>query len=159
MIFIDGNLVFTGNDKAVYQGSGTIYVNGTVSFSNGARICGAAMNGSSCSTNWDPTANSLEIVAINSANANPGWDMSGDSQLEGIAYTNGRYVSGNSAWVQGPVIADSGTLSGDTKFKKITNVPPFAPGAGEVVTTTTWGIQPGSWRECPPASPCPSLTP
>ena len=44
-VFIDGNLTFAGNDKAVYTGSGTIYVNGTVSMSNGARLCGAALVG------------------------------------------------------------------------------------------------------------------
>jgi hypothetical protein len=156
-IFIDGNLTFTGNDTAVYSGNGTIYVNGTVSFSNGARLCGAAMVAGKCSGNWDPTANSLEIVAVNAANTNPGWNMAGDSEFEGIAYTNGRYVSGNSAWVQGPVIADSGQLSGDTKFKAISAPPPGAPGASTLTTLTSWAVEPGSWRECPAGSACPTL--
>ena len=156
-IFIDGNLQFQGADSAIYSGKATIYVNGNVSFQNGARLCGAAMSGSSCSGNWDPTTNSLEIVAINSANTNPGWDMSGDSQFEGIAFTNGRYVSGNSAWVQGPVIADSGQLSGATKFKAISNPPPGAPGGSTLTTTTTWGVQAGSWRQCPTSTACPAL--
>jgi hypothetical protein len=156
-IFIDGNLTFGGADSAVYSGKGTIYVNGTVSFTNGARLCGTSMVSGNCSGNWDPTVNSLEIVAVNSANASPGWDMSGDSQFEGTAYTNGRYVSGNSAWVQGPVIADSGQLSGDTKFKAISAPPPGAPGASTLTTTTTWAAEPGSWRQCPASAPCPVL--
>lgn len=156
-IFIDGNLSFTGADSAVYTGNGTIYVNGTVSFSNGARLCGAAMVSGKCSGNWDPTANSLEIVAVNAGNVSPGWSMAGDSEMEGTAYTNGKYVSGNSAWVQGPVIADSGTLSGDTKFKAIATPPPGAPGASTLSTITKWAVSPGSWRECPAASPCPTL--
>ena len=154
-IFIDGNLQLQGADSAIYSGKATIYVNGNVSFANGARLCGAAMAGSDCSGNWDPSVNSLEIVAINSGNSNPGWDMGGDSQFEGIAYVNGRYVSGNSAWVQGPVIADSGTLSGATKFKAITAPPPGAPGAATL--STTWSVQAGSWRQCPTSTACPAL--
>ena len=61
-----------------------------------------------------------------------------------IAYVNGRYVSGNSAWVQGPVIADSGALSGATKFKAITALPPGAPGAGTL--STSWSVQAASAR-------------
>jgi len=154
-IFIDGNLTFQGADSAIYSGNATIYVNGTVSFANGARLCGAAMVSGNCSGNWDPTSNSLEIVAINSANASPGWNMAGDSEFEGIAFTNGRYISGNSAWVQGPVIADSGQLSGATKFKAITSPPPGAPGASTL--TTSWTVQAGSWRQCPSSSACPTL--
>jgi hypothetical protein len=157
-IFIDGNLRLANGDEAVYQGSGTLYVNGTVSFENGSRICGAPMIAASCSGNWDPSANSLMIVAVNAANANPGWNMANDSQFEGIAYTNGRYFSVNGASVQGPVIADSGQLANAAAFKKIDGLPPGAP-RDPPITTTTWGIQPGSWRECPPAAPCPALTP
>ena len=156
-IFIDGNLDFQGADQAVYSGSGTIYVNGTVTFANGARLCGTTMSGSSCSGNWDPATNSLEIVAVNAGNVDPGWNMGGDSQFEGIAFTNGRYVSGNSAWTEGPVIADSGDLSGDTKFKKINGTPPGAPGSSST-SSTTWGVLQGSWRQCPPAAPCPVVS-
>ncbi len=73
--------------------------------------------------------------------------MAGDSQFEGIAYATGRYVSGNSAYVAGPVIADTGALSGNAKFKTISDPPPGAPGDGSVVMTTTWKVVPGSWRQ------------
>ena len=33
-VFIDGNLSFSGCDKAVYEGRGTIYANGTIIFTN-----------------------------------------------------------------------------------------------------------------------------
>jgi hypothetical protein len=155
-VFIDGNLSFSGNDTAVYSGKGTLYVDGTVSFSNGARLCGAPMVSGKCSGNWDPTQNALEIVAINhQIQASPptptGWNMGGDGEFEGIAYANGAYVSGNSAWVQGPVIADSGQLSGATLFKAITTPPPGAPGVTPSPPTTTWAIKRGSWQECPSA--------
>jgi hypothetical protein len=146
-IFIDGNLTLTGNDKAVYTGSGTLYVNGTVSMSNGARLCGGALVSGGCNGTWNPAVNSLMIVAVNASGTNPGFSMAGDSQFEGIAYTVGKYSAGNSAWVAGPVIADYGTLSGDTSFKQITDPPPGAPGDSTVVTTTTWQVVPGSWRQ------------
>lgn len=147
-IFIDGNLTFGGNDKAVYTGSGTIYVNGTVSMSNGARVCGAAMVGSACSgTNWNPATNALMLVAVNAGNASVAFDMQGDSEFEGLAYAVGKYQSGDGAWVAGPVIADTGTLSGDTKFQAVTDPPPGAPGDGSVTTTTAWAVVPGSWRQ------------
>ncbi len=154
-IFIDGNLSLAGNDTAVYSGSGTIYVNGTVSFSNGARLCGAAMVAGKCSGNWDPSVNSLEIAAVNAGNAATAWDNSGDGEFEGTAFMNGRYVAGNSAWVQGPVIADSGQLSGAAKFKAITAVPPGAPNISTL--TANWAVSPGSWRECPANAACPTL--
>mgnify|MGYP003694014833 CR=1 FL=1 len=142
------NLTFAGNDKAVYTGSGTIYVNGTVSMSNGARVCGAAMVSSACSgTNWNPATNSLMLVAVNAGSASVAFDMQGDSEFEGLAYAVGKYQSGNSAWVAGPVIADTGTLSGDTKFQAVTDPPPGAPGDGSVTTTTAWAVVPGSWRQ------------
>jgi hypothetical protein len=157
-IFIDGNLSFSGNDTAVYSGTGTIYVNGKVTFSNGARLCGAPMSGGDCSGNWDPASgNSLEIVAINANNAATAWDNSGDGQFEGTAFMNGRYVAGNSAWVQGPVIADSGQLSGAANFKAISSPPPGAPGASTLTSTTNWAAVPGSWRQCPTGSSCPAI--
>jgi hypothetical protein len=146
-VFIDGNLTFAGNDKAVYTGSGTIYVNGTVAMSNGARVCGAAMVSSNCSGNWNPATNSLMLVAVNAGSAATAFDMAGDSQFEGLAYAVGKYSAGNSAYVSGPVIADTGTLSGNTMFKVVTDPPPGAPGDGSVVTTTTWKVVPGSWRQ------------
>jgi len=146
-VFIDGSLTFAGNDKAVYTGSGTIYVNGTVSMSNGARVCGAAMVSSNCSGNWNPATNALMLVAVNAGNAATAFDMAGDSQFEGLAYAVGKYSAGNSAYVSGPVIADSGVLSGNTKFKVVTDPPPGSPGDGSIVTTTVWKVVPGSWRQ------------
>jgi hypothetical protein len=148
-IFIDGNLTFAGNDKAVYTGSGTIYVNGTVSMSNGARVCGAAMVGTACSggTNWNPATNALMLVAVNAGSASVAFDMAGDSQFEGLAYAVGKYQAGNSAYVAGPVIADTGTLSGNTKFRAVSDPPPGSPGDGSTTTTTSWAVVPGSWRQ------------
>jgi len=51
------------------------------------------------------------------------------------------------AVVTGPAIADTATLSGNGKFATVTTVPPGTPGAASSVTTTTWKVLPGSWRQ------------
>jgi hypothetical protein len=87
------------------------------------------------------------LVAVNAGNAATAFDMAGDSQFEGLAYAVGKYQAGNSAFVSGPVIADTGTLSGNTKFKVVTDPPPGAPGDSSQVTSTVWQVVPGSWRQ------------
>jgi Tfp pilus assembly protein PilX len=152
-VFIDGNLVFDNCDYAVYQGRGTIYVNGTVTFGNGTKICAKAISGSPCAGNYDPNSNLLEIVAVNAGNASPGYDLSGAAKYEGISYAVGKFNSGNGSDVNGPVIADTATLSGNAKLRTTVNPPPGAPGASST-TTTTVGVDqaafagvPGSWQQ------------
>ena len=82
-VFIDGNLSLASCDYAVYQGRGTIYVNGTVTFANGAKICAKPISGSPCNGNFDPNSNLLEIVAVNSSNTSPGFALSGAGTLRG----------------------------------------------------------------------------
>ena len=66
--------------------------------------------GRACLGNYNPTQNLLEIVAMNSGNASQGWDMTGSGTYEGIAFVNGDYNAANGAGINGPVIADTGTL-------------------------------------------------
>ena len=75
------------------------------------------------------------LVAVNAGNAATAFDMAGDSQFEGLAYAVGQVLRPATARiVSGPVIADTGTLSGNTKFKVVTDPPPGAPGDSSVVT-------------------------
>ena len=153
-VFIDGNLSFASCDYAVYQGRGTIYVNGTVTFANGAKVCALPISGNPCLGNFDPSQNLLEIVAVNAGNANPGFALSGAATYEGISYTNGVFNGGNGASVNGPVIADTATMSGNAKLRSTVDPPPGAPGAASTTTTTTqgpdqasWSGVPGSWQQ------------
>jgi Tfp pilus assembly protein PilX len=153
-VFIDGNLSFSGCDKAVYEGRGTIYANGTINFTNGAKVCAKPISGASCLGNYDPAQNLLELVAVNASNQPIGFDLSNDGKFEGVAWTNKGFNSGNSAWIAGPVIADTATVSGAATVMKNIVPPDGAPGAQQIVTTTTtgpntvdWSPVPGSWQQ------------
>ena len=142
-ILIDGGLSFSGQSSAKYTGFGSIYANGLVTTSGQAAICGppAVPNGSSCTGNWDPAQGALSIVGLN------GWSMTGQSEFNVIAYVNGAFSATGGAVVTGPAITDTATLSGNGKFATVATVPPGTPGAASSVTTTTWRVLPGSWRQ------------
>ncbi len=144
-IFVDGGLTLAGNSRARYTGFGTIYANGTVGASGNSSLCGppATPSGSTCSGQWNPAQGALEIVALN------GWTMTGNSEMNVIAYVVGNYAGAGNAIVTGPVIADTATLAGNAKFTSVASPPPGAPGAATTTTTTTWGAVPGSWRQLP----------
>jgi hypothetical protein len=56
-IFFDGPIQVSGT--ASYQGQGTIYAAGTITFSNNAQLCGVA----ACDATWDPGTNLVVLVA------------------------------------------------------------------------------------------------
>jgi hypothetical protein len=153
-VFIDGNLSIDACDYAVYQGRGTIYVNGTVTMANGAKICAKPISGNPCLGNFDPSQNLLEIVAVNAGNVNPGFALTGAASYEGISFVNGVFNAGNGATVNGPVIADRATMSGNAKLRTTVDPPAGAPGASATTTTTSsgrdqasWVGVPGSWQQ------------
>jgi Tfp pilus assembly protein PilX len=142
-VFIDGGLNFSGQTSANYTGFGTIYANGLVTTAGQAAICGppAVHNGSSCTGNWLPAQGAMTIVGLN------GWTMSGQSEFNVIAFVVGAFSATGNAVVTGPAIADTATLAGNGKYATVSTVPPGTPGAGSSVTTTTWKMLPGSWRQ------------
>jgi hypothetical protein len=142
-IFIDGGLNFSGQSQATYTGFGTIYANGSVTTNGQAAICGppATPSGSTCIGQWVPSLGTLAIVAL------AGWPMSGQSEFDVIAYVVGAYSASGGAMVTGPVVTDTAILTGNSKFAAVTEPPPGAPGAATVVSTTSWKVIPGSWRQ------------
>ena len=161
-IFIDGNLRFGAtNDQAQYQGHGTIYVDGTVTFTNGATLCAVYVGSTTCGSNWNPADASLTIVAINQNGTNPlcsghtnaSFCMLGDAKFQGAAIARGPVYETNSSYVIGPIMTDSkADLAGGVVF------PPFnqtacivegfnicIPGAPGVTTTTTQTSSFGGW--------------
>ena len=152
-VYIDGNLNLSANDKAVYTGLGTLYIDGAVTMGNGARLCAATLSSGNCPTAWDPTQNNLEIVAVNHNNAANGASVDGDGRFQGVLFVNGNFSSTNSGSIYGSVIADSGQMSGAANFSNPTPAAPGSPGGPGTSTTTTttattsWNVAKGSWTQ------------
>jgi hypothetical protein len=152
-VYLDGNLNLSSNDKAVYDGVGVLYVDGTVTMGNGARLCAATLSSGNCPTTWDTSTNDLEIVAVNHQNAANGATVDGDGRFQGILFVNGNFASTNSGSIYGSVIANSGQMTGDASFSNPTPAPPQAPGGPGTQTTTTttattaWNVAKGSWTQ------------
>ena len=75
----------------MYSGTGVVYIDGTITASNGARLCAGSMVSGDCPTTWDTTTNNLELVAINHQNAANAISLVGDAQLQGIMFANGNF--------------------------------------------------------------------
>jgi hypothetical protein len=139
-VFIDAsNLTVQNADTAIYSGSGTIYVNGTVSFANSGSLCGPGTGSTAsagCTANaWNPATGGLMLIAGNAGNVSPALTMSGASMFEGIAYANGFYQGSNGAGVRGSVLAKNGQIQGASTAKAISTVPNGAPGSSYVLGT------------------------
>ena len=148
-VFIDGNLSLSSNDSAVYTGTGVIYVDGTVTARNGARLCAGSLVNGNCPTAWDTSVNDLELVAVNHQNATNAVSFVGDARVQGIVFANGNFSSTNGASTYGSVIADSGQLSGGTQFASPPQPPAGAPGAATTTITSnfTWNVPKGGWSQ------------
>jgi hypothetical protein len=155
-VWLDANLAFT-NSYALVRGRGTIYVSGTVSFSGQSKICMTPTSGSNCVGNFDASQNLLVLVAYNNgSHSTTGFTMSGNSAVvfEGIAFTNGVMNESGQSNLNGQVLADTGTMSGNGKTLTGFDPPPGAPGAASTSTATVSGPDtaafdpvPGSWQQ------------
>jgi Tfp pilus assembly protein PilX len=158
-IYLDGNLVMSGGN-ANYTGIGTVYVNGTVNISGNMTICGpgATVSGSTCAGKWNGDLGALAIAAVNSGGvsgisgtgcASPGaWSMSGNAQLDVMAYVVGCYKQTGTSYVTGPVTTDQGVISGTPTHTDVLNPPPGAPGAAGSTAVAAWGhVVPSTWRQ------------
>jgi Tfp pilus assembly protein PilX len=152
-VFIDGNLN-EPQGYAVYQGRGTIYVNGTVTFSGQASICATPSSGSPCLGNYTPSTDLLELVAVNAGNASPAFALTGQQTFEGVAFMNGSFYEGGLASIHGAVIADTANVAGNGSVPGGIDPPPGAPGAASTTTSSSSGPDtaafdpvPGSWQQ------------
>lgn len=191
--FFDADLTMAGADyiKLMPGSNGTIYVDGYLKLTNDGSIC-AYYSGTTCSPGsdaWNPGTNPsdpvVEWYVFNRPNAQYGFDLEGNSNLEGIALTNGGFYLSNSAEFAGSVYAMYGTVNGAGTFLTTGQIPIGGFGGsgtstipigtstylstttvsgGATVTTVTesaytasWNVAPGSWKQCP-VSGCPSGT-
>ena len=105
ILYLDGNLVMSGGN-ANFTGTGTIFVNGRVAISGNMTVCGpgAAVSGSTCTGTWNAALGALAVVAVNSGGVSgltgspptactspAAWSMSGNAQIDVLAYVVGCY--------------------------------------------------------------------
>jgi len=109
-IFFDGDIVFSGNVSAVYEGRSTIYSSGRISFSNYSSLCGTA----NCDAAWNANENLIAFVAGSSTDS-AGFSMSNNTAFQGAVYAVTDYAESNSAMMWGPVIARQLYISNNTQ--------------------------------------------
>jgi len=162
-IFIDGDINLPSG-TVNYTGDGTIYVNGSLHGGqnvSGTSICGpekaplVAENGCPGAWNFPLTTpapygtGTLEFVFINPNNVTTPVNLQGSNHEWQITlYVVKGFTSNGGTAILGPVLADGGTMAGNTGV----DVPPYPPvGAPTTVATPTisaaWGVTPGNWKQ------------
>jgi Tfp pilus assembly protein PilX len=139
-IFIDGNISFANLNNIVYKGRATIYASGTVTISNQTTLCGVA----GCNSSWDANQNLLAFVA-GSSTASTGFSIANNSTFQGAVYAVNDYNEGNSVTMWGPVIARQLFVANSTQnhYVPIGTLMPGMPATYDTVVTLS--NQPGSW--------------
>ena len=134
-IFFDGNVTVTNALPAVYEGRGTIYASGAITFGIGSKLCGVA----ACNDTWNPE-NGL-VALVSGATADDGLVLNNNSIYQGAAYVNTDYRLQNNAQNWGPVIARNIFVQNNAgKTVKLKVMPPGVPGIEETVQ-----LLPDSW--------------
>jgi hypothetical protein len=114
----------------VYNGSATIYLTGTLSYSNDTKLC-AVNTGSACDfTTWDPSSEML-IFVVNGGTATNSVVMSNNTHFQGGIQAKKVVDLSNNVVVEGPLIAEQIVISNNVVLKPlptITELPLGAPG-------------------------------
>jgi len=143
VIYLDGNVTM-GDLNATYQGSASIYVGGTFTFSgNGATLCANP----TCDFNtWNPNSEMLIMVVNGSGNA---ITFGGNNDnFQGGLFCNSTStiaMTGNTGTIQGPMICGGFSFSNNVVLKplpSITSLPlgaPLNPNVHAVPSTPVYG--------------------
>jgi hypothetical protein len=139
-IFVDGNVSFSQLNNIVYRGRATIYASGTVTISNQTTLCGVA----GCNDSWDANTNLLAFVA-GSSTASTGFSIANNSTFQGAVYAVNDHDEGNSVTMWGPVIARQLFVANSTQnhYVPIGTLMPGMPATYDTVVTLT--NKAGSW--------------
>ena len=137
IVYFDGDIRHAGT--ATYQGRGTIYASGKITFSINATLCGIA----DCSAGWDTYNNVLLMISGSIGYTDTyGIHLGNNSVFQGALYAvKGVYID-NNAKQWGPVIADSIYVDNNAdQYKALVRLPPGAPGIEKTVQPVV-----GGWR-------------
>ena len=146
LVFIDGNVNIS--NSATYAGSGAIYVNGVINKSSNITVCGPGAPPAlgSCPTTWNPSSGQLGFVVLNPLQAATGVDCTGNGQLDFVLYVVQGFANTGGTTITGAVIADAADIGGNTGLVVSSTPPPYMP-ITHTVTTGSWGVLPGSWKQ------------
>ncbi len=180
-VFLDGNYTMSGADYIDVDTNGTnacgagtaanpntysdgptngsIYIDGTLTLTNDASICGHQdFSGNTCTIPTAPGAAHIPTLfwsIYNRGNVVPAFTMPGNSKFESSAYVRGQYSltnGGSASSVGGSIFADYASITGGSSFAVTTVVP--SGSIGSATTTTAWGVAPRTWRQCPATPGC-----
>jgi hypothetical protein len=129
-MFIDGN-VTVSSALANYNGQATLYLGGTFTMSNGAKLCGG-ISGSTCDFSaWDPNEEMLIVVANGNDGSGNGIALNQSSYFQGGFQATNNITVGQSAIFEGPMMGGSLILGNSVQarpFPVINTVPLGTPG-------------------------------
>jgi Tfp pilus assembly protein PilV len=161
-IFIDGD-INVPSGTVNYKGDGTIYVNGSLHGGqnvSGTSICGPTLTSApenGCPGPWNfPTTTpapagtgSLMFVFINPNNVATPVNLQGSNHEWQVSlYVVKGFTSNGGTAILGPVLADGGSMAGNTGV----DVPPIPPVSAPTSKTvanpvSSWGVTPGDWKQ------------
>ena len=126
--------------------NGSIYIDGTLTLTNDASICGHQdFSGNVCTIPTAPGSAHISGVVrsiYNRGNVVPAFTMPGNSKFESSAYVRGQYSltnGGSASSVGGSIFADYASITGGSSFAVTSVVPSGSIGSA---TTTTAGASP-----------------
>ena len=145
-IFFDADFNPENNTWVQYDGKGTIYFNGTITFDGTDKICPT----STCTSPPDFHPAILVLVALkddpNPTNHPPTFQLFNSSVYQGAAYVVEGFAASQSSRFEGPVIADSFMLANTATFfapPTDYDFPGGAPGDQDSILS----VEQGSWRQ------------
>ena len=134
-IYFDGSIVFSQQNRAIYQGRATIYAAGDITLSNQTTLCGDP----ECDTDWNAQQNLLAFVAGRNVS------IGNNASFQGAIYAVNDYTEANASVIWGPIIARRVALANSSvnHYVPIGTLMPGMPANYEDVVTIT--NQNGSW--------------
>jgi hypothetical protein len=137
-MYIDGSAKVSNGLLNSYNGQATLYLSGTMLFTNGSKLCGST-SGTNCDfVNWNPNTEMLGIVANGTGGQNPAGVSIHlyNAQFQGGLYGTGTIRPEGTSRTQGPMIGSEVELGYNVStasqtaegFPVITTIPAGFPG-------------------------------
>jgi hypothetical protein len=133
-IYIDGSVSITNGALNMYNGQSTLYLSGVFYVNNNSKLCGGVSGGQCDFASWDPNKELLTVVTDGYdglAGAGNGILIDNNAQFQGGLYATYDVEYTNNARSDGPIVGRTVKLSNNVQndqFPTITVVPIGMPG-------------------------------